>query len=540
MSETSAVQAPVRPRPPLLDATDWLRIAALTTVGMGLRLLYFSGYGLGDDIVLRNFLNSVVTQGHVLHDNLAYRVAWWIPTAITCRLWELREIPYLLPILIAATFAFSVVYAFGKALYGRAGGLTAGLLFLVCPLDFAWSTMLTPDLQASLFSALALFCVLRAAEQLLPYPRRRLLAWAAFTSWLAFHSKVACAPMAVPILYSFWRHRRMLTADLWAFFLPACVLFAGTVAVSFAFTGDPFAPYSSEISAQGLSGPVAVQFHRLTEYVFWAYLRWLFYRNQYGDFFYSIYPHLLIAFVVLAPVLRLRLGAPEVWVWLLIIFLGMQFNIQYTEGAWVAGFRNVRHTHIFVYPMILLVSGYLVALGRRWPRFAAGCTAALVVFGLWQSFSVATKTHVSFEDRRRAATFLATLPKKTVYSDFQINTWRAILPGEETRQPFKELPSFLADERRAVLARVTEGYLVTGGGREPWYGCIDCIPHENELPATGWKLIKEFPEEGRPIAVWRPEALKIWEYVGPAPAPDAPAPTPGNPAPAPANPEPKP
>jgi hypothetical protein len=515
---------PLRPRPPLLDTTDWLRIAALTAVGMGLRLRYFSGYGLGDDIVLRNFLKMIVSQGNVLHDNLAYRFTWWLPTAITCRLWGLRELPYLLPILVAATCSFAVVYAFGKALYGRAGALVAGLLFLACPLDFAWSTMLTPDLQASLFSGLALLCVLRAAEQLLPYPRRRLLAWAAFASWLAFHSKVACAPMAVPILYAFWRHRRMLTADLWAFFLPACVLFGGTVAVSYAFTGDVFAPYSSEISAQGLSGPVAVQFHRLTEYVFWLYLRWLFYRNQYGDFFYSIYPHLLVAFAVLAPFLRLRLGAPEVWVWMVVIFLVMQFNIQRTEGVWVAGFRNVRHTHIFLYPMILLLAGYLVALGRRRARLAAALVVALVAFGLWESVSLATKTHVSFEDRRRAAHFLATLPNKTVYSDFQLNTWRAIIPGEESRQPFKELPSFnppgQPNQRRAALEQVTEGYLVTGGGREPWYGCIDCIPLESEIPPGRWKLLKEFPEEGRPIAVWRPEPLKIWEYVG------APGPTP--------------
>jgi hypothetical protein len=183
--------------------------------------------------------------------------------------------------------------------------------------------------------------------------------------------------------------------------------------------------------------------------------------------------------------------------------------------VWVAGFRNVRHTHIFVYPMILLLTGYLVALSGRWFRAAVGLVVALVAFGLWQSASLATKTYVSFEDRRRAAHFLATLPKKTVYSDFQINTWRAIIPGEEVRQPFKELPSFVAAERRTMLEQVTEGYLVTGGGREPWYGCIDCIPRRAEIPPGRWRLLKEFPEEGRPIAVWRPEPLKIWEYVGP-------------------------
>src|SRR5688572_1068646 len=179
----------VRPLPPLLDGTDWLRIVLLTAVGMGLRLAWFSGYGLGDDIVLRNFVNIVVSQGNVLHDNLAYRFVWWLPTAITCRIWGLTELPYLLPILVSAACSFTVVYAFGKALWDRRGALVATLLFIACPLDFAWSTMLTPDLQASMFSALALFCVLRAAEQILPYPRRRLLAWAALASWLAFHCK---------------------------------------------------------------------------------------------------------------------------------------------------------------------------------------------------------------------------------------------------------------------------------------------------------------------------------------------------------------
>jgi Dolichyl-phosphate-mannose-protein mannosyltransferase len=511
------VPARLRPSPPLLDATDWRWIAALTAIGMALRLLYFSGFGLGDDITLHDFLITVVKQGTVLRDNLASRFVWWLPTAIACQFWGPGEIPFLLPILLTAACSFTVVYAFGKALYGRAGALIAGVLLVACPLDFAWSTMVTPDLQSSLFSALALLCVLRAAEQVLPYPRRRLLAWGALASWLAFHTKVSCAVMVVPILYAFWRHRRVLTSDLWAFLLPAGVLFGGTIAVSYAFTGDVFAPYSSEISAQSLTGPQAVQFHRLTEDVFWTYLRLLFRPSQYGDFFFSVYPHLLVAFAAVALVVRLRLGAPELWWWLAAVFLAMQFNIQRTEGVWVAGFRGVRHTHVFVYPMILLVTGYLVALSGRSRRVTQGLVAVLVAFGLWQGTRLATKTQVSFEDRRRACRYLATLPVRTVYADFQINTWRAIIPDEESRQPLKELLGSTPAERRAFLEQATEGYLVTGGGREPWYGCIDCIPREAEVPKDRWRLIKEFPEEGRPITVWRPEPVRIWEYVGPAP-----------------------
>ena len=41
------------------------------------------------------------------------------------------------PVTIVATLGIGLLYAFGKALWGRPGGLIAALLLLVHPLDFA-------------------------------------------------------------------------------------------------------------------------------------------------------------------------------------------------------------------------------------------------------------------------------------------------------------------------------------------------------------------------------------------------------------------
>jgi len=151
------------PRPTrLLDARDVGLMLALMALALGLRLAYFSGFGLGDDVIYRHFINNILVNHYVLPDNTAYRVAWWLPTAFACRILGLSEAGMIAPVTIVATLGIGLLYAFGKALWGRPGGLIAALLLLVHPLDFAWSTMLASDIFASFFSALTILCLLRA------------------------------------------------------------------------------------------------------------------------------------------------------------------------------------------------------------------------------------------------------------------------------------------------------------------------------------------------------------------------------------------
>jgi hypothetical protein len=164
-----------------------------------------------------------------------------------------------------------------------------------------------------------------------------------------------------------------------------------------------------------------------------------------------------------------------------------------------------------VYPIVLLLAGYLVGLRARAPRVADGVLAILLGVGLWQSVATADVTRGSFADRRAVCHFLQTLPPKPVWSDFQIATWCGILDmnGWTFRS---DLHSFDAKIRRDEIARIQSGYLVTGGGREPWYGCIDCIPQAAELDPSQWRLVKEFPGPRRPT-VSRTEPARIWERI---------------------------
>jgi hypothetical protein len=367
--------------------------------------------------------------------------------------------------------------------------------------------MLTPDILISFFSALCVLLTLRALEQEDALRKRYLWILAAASLWLTYGGKVSAVLLLPALILIFWMKRQYVDRQVFSFLAALTALFGGTHFAFYLLTGDPIFPYHAELSSQGLVGDAASQ-HRLTSMVFWSYVRWLFLPDQLGDLLFSVYPHLLILLAVASRFLRMR-TSPAVFWWFIFMFLGMQFNIQLVQGVWISGFRNIRHTHVFVYPIILLLTGYLTCLRERYPKLSYGMLALILVFSAWQSAATASKTQIAFDDRRQVSHFLLTLSPKTVYSDFQIATWASIL---EFHSPwrFESLESFDRTVRRVQIAAIGSGYLITGGGREPYYGCIDCIPRADELALSRWRLIKEFPGPAEPTR-WRPEPLRLWE-----------------------------
>src|SRR5207253_11348688 len=113
-----------------------------TALALAPRLYWATGIGLPDDFILRGEVNAVLNK-QILPDNQAYRFSWWFPAALSCRIFGLTELGLILPFTVTATLAVGLLYLFGKALWGRAGGIIAALLLAVYPVDFAWSTMMT-------------------------------------------------------------------------------------------------------------------------------------------------------------------------------------------------------------------------------------------------------------------------------------------------------------------------------------------------------------------------------------------------------------
>lgn len=143
-----------------VGSVDYWWMLALMALGLVPRLVYFSGFELGDDQIFYNEVNHILVSKSVIPDNQAYRFSWWFPTALFCRLFGL-----ILPFTVTATLGTALVYVLGKTLWGRPGGVIAALLLAVHPLDFAWSTMITNDVLLSFFSACTVLLVLWALDE---------------------------------------------------------------------------------------------------------------------------------------------------------------------------------------------------------------------------------------------------------------------------------------------------------------------------------------------------------------------------------------
>ena len=61
-----------------------------------------------------------------------------------------------------------------------------------------------------------------------------------------------------------------------------------------------------------------------------------------------------------------------IWIKLVNTDAPIEYHVKLLDGAWFTAFRNVRHGHVLVYPLILLLTGYLVELRRKHPKVCDG------------------------------------------------------------------------------------------------------------------------------------------------------------------------
>jgi hypothetical protein len=479
----------------------------LMALGLAIRVWCWSGVGLGDDSIFIFSIASLVANSALGPGNLTYRFTWWLPTAVATQLLGEGELAMVLPYLVYAVLGIGLVYAFGRRLWGRSGGVIAGLLLAVHPLDVTWSTMITNDIALSFFSALTIFALVRAIGDEDPAGRRRWWIASGVSLFLSYHSKVSGLGLVPAMAAICLTHRRRLAGGR-AFLGTVALLFGAGAVVAFAMTGSVLGPVHAEMSFQGLVGAPESRQVGLGDMLFFPQV--LFYRDHLGDLLNAFYPHVLLGFVVLGWPLGLRTEG-ALWWWFLAVFLGMELNVERVGGYWVTGFRNYRHAHIFVYPLILLLAGYLVSLRAKLPRVAAACCAVLVGTAFVQALSAATKTQVSFGDCRAACRFLSTVPPAPMYLDDTLRMRCTMLgaAGAAAREwTIQTLPSDPV-QRAAMLRGAEAGYVVTGGGREPIYGGAGVVVLASELPADRVELVNE---RGGPVnAAWRVEPLRIWK-----------------------------
>jgi len=471
--------------------------------GVALRLLLWSGFGLGDDpnyfFAYHGIYQSGVIDPHAAYD---FRFAFWIPVVLSMKLLGPSEVGFTAFVTLCSFANLVLIYLLARQEWERPHALLAMALLAVFPLEVVCSTLFVIDIPLATY-AFAAFWLYRRALEDARTPRARLgcAVASALLLFLAYSAKQWAVLIAPLFVFESLR-------DLRRSWLPALVTGGGFLALAAAYFAWQRVRFGDAFYDIHLVRSVAI-FLPHSRDILLDYPRMLWLRNEHGSYFAGWYPHALALLAVVCVTRSLRAGK---WLlYFLVLLAGLAAAPSHREhGQWV-----VLVPHIFRYlaflslPLCLAVAAYLREL-LAWRRAAGiGCAAALLVLGVVQCVALSRPTRDAFGEQRRVLAVLRDFPEEPVWCDGDLS-WRLMdfAPSAQEARRSRWLRSEDAVRRQAEFAAIKEGLVVTGGSRLPWYGCIRCTANlgDFQVPPT-WTLLREF--DG-PITGYRDEPRRLW------------------------------
>ncbi len=117
-----------------------------------MRVIFFGGYGVGDDAAYASEVNNILTHGyHDIGPRAVFLLRPILLVAVAASVWLFgwSETAFVLPILIASLIGIASAYVLGRELYGRRAGILSACVLSLFPLDLFNSTTLTNDILGS-------------------------------------------------------------------------------------------------------------------------------------------------------------------------------------------------------------------------------------------------------------------------------------------------------------------------------------------------------------------------------------------------------
>jgi 4-amino-4-deoxy-L-arabinose transferase-like glycosyltransferase len=387
----------------------------LLLVSLVLRVIFFCGYGSGDDAAYASEVNNILVDGyHDIGPDAVFllRPITLAAIAASVRLFGWSETAFVLPILAASLVGIASTYLLGYQLYGRrAAILSAGALSLF-PLDLVNSSTVTNDIVGSAFVGLGCATILRGFRR----PDGNGVGPAIIGGVLVGLStavKLNFLLIVIPLAASLGvaATRGHITRSAGALVMSGW-LFAQSVLGLFCWVkaGDPLAFVTFEMD---FNRDMMERHYRpeLLSSTLLFYPRMMFRFGEHG-YGFEIFPlgwFFLAAFgtLVLSLGRRIeRLSLPAGW--FLFLVLAMQFwPLQWVP--YVPIHRLPRFLHIAAIPGALLIGGVvgqLLQRGRRHRKKVFAAIAAYAVASLVHSQKASAHHNDCMADPRQLAHFV--------------------------------------------------------------------------------------------------------------------------------------
>jgi hypothetical protein len=265
--------------------TYYIIPAVLFAISFGLRLYFFEGFVLGDDIEEISNTQSIASQGFRFNFQgpLGYRFGTWIFNVLFLRVAGTSEMTFFLPtMIISATFSVLGYFILLKWGYNRLNVFLAGLFIAAAPFEILIGSVRANDIILAWFLAWGIVAILYLEEQ--PIKQGAVLG---LLLWLAFYTKLwtvyALPAVGLYFLIQFYCHRKWQS---FAAFMAASVVLHSATSLLWKWKLGVFFPFFSIYSA---TYPVPKEFLMAN---FLAWPRMIFRGSEFGTTLFGFVPYL--------------------------------------------------------------------------------------------------------------------------------------------------------------------------------------------------------------------------------------------------------
>jgi hypothetical protein len=356
-------------------------MAGLLAVAVGLRLLYFTGLALGDDVFYSTQALAWSQSGTWPPEPLHWHTRLGIvaPTALVLKILGTSPISFVLWPLIASTGSVLVCFAAARDLTDRRTAWLAALFQTVFPLELIYSTHLFPDVIVAFFSGLSIWFWIRALRN----DRGADYFW----SGLFFAAGYLCREtvlMEGPIYLVLWTWAGRLRRPrlTWVFLAPLVVLLCecGLFAMT---AGSALYRWNAVLAQQGNTENLELIRASTSGGNFWTDPLLMIAAHQE----FALY-HLLAIPTAIYALWRWPMVRPLA-IWLLVGFVWLYYGTT-VPTRWVTLQRDPRYAASLTIPAVILLAFALNAapLLLRWPAVALLVATGLFAAGLDQGRTI--------------------------------------------------------------------------------------------------------------------------------------------------------
>ncbi|MEK6984242.1 MAG: glycosyltransferase family 39 protein [Nanoarchaeota archaeon] len=147
-----------------------LLLLLIILLGLSLRLLFFSGMGVSDDLSYSRYAYGIgkgIDEKSTL--TLATRLGIIYPTALAYSLFGVNDFTSVIFVLLTSIGNIILIFYLGKLLFNEKIGLMGALLMSIFPLEVVNATKLLTDVPSAFFMAFGVYVFLYAEKKIKPF-----------------------------------------------------------------------------------------------------------------------------------------------------------------------------------------------------------------------------------------------------------------------------------------------------------------------------------------------------------------------------------